>query len=72
MRIKTLKFKTNINCNNCIRSVTPFLNKVDSIEEWKVDIDNPNKILTVEFEDGSESDVVEAVKKAGFEIQESE
>ena len=72
MRIKTLKFKTNINCNNCIRSVTPFLNKVDSIEEWKVDIDNPNKILTVEFEDGSESDVVEAVKKAGFEIQELE
>jgi copper chaperone len=39
--MKTLKFKTNINCNNCIRSVTPFLNEIDSIEEWKVDIENP-------------------------------
>ena len=69
--MKTLKFKTNINCNNCIRSVTPFLNEVDSIEEWKVDIENEDKILTVESEDGSENDVVEAVKKAGFEIAKS-
>jgi len=69
--MKILKFKTNINCNNCIRSVTPFLNEVDSIEEWKVDIDNSDKILTVESENGAEGDVVEAVKKAGFEIVES-
>jgi len=69
--MKTLKFKTNINCNNCIRSVTPFLNEVDSIEEWKVDIDNFDKILTVESENGSEGDVVEAVNKAGFEIVKS-
>jgi len=69
--MKTLKFKTNINCDNCIRSVTPFLNEVDSIEEWKVDIDNEDKILTVESEDGSESVVVEAVRKAGFEITKS-
>jgi len=66
--MKTLKFKTNINCNNCIRSVTPFLNEVDSIEEWKVDIDNEDKVLTVESENGSEGEVVDAVKKAGFEI----
>ena len=69
--MKTLKFKTNINCNNCIRSVTPFLNEVDSIDEWSVDIDNENKILTVESDTGLESDIVEAVKKAGFEIVKS-
>jgi copper chaperone len=69
--MKTLKFKTNINCNNCIRSVTPFLNDVDSIDEWSVDINNENKILTIESDNGSEDDVVEAVKKAGFEISKS-
>lgn len=67
--MKTLKFKTNINCNNCIRSVTPFLNQVDSIDDWKVNIDDPAKILTVESDNGSEDDVIVAVKKAGFEIQ---
>ena len=70
--MKTLKFKTNINCNNCIRSVTPFLNEVDTVDEWKVDIDNPDKILTVELDNGSDKDVVEAVIKAGFKIQKVE
>mgnify|MGYP001817989817 CR=1 FL=1 len=67
--MKKLKFKTNINCNNCIRSVTPFLNKVDTIDLWQVDINNPDKILTVELdEDGSEEEVKNAVSEAGFEI----
>lgn len=68
--MKTLTFKTNINCSNCLRSVTPFLNEVDSIDLWKVDIEDPDKILTVESENGSEEEVKAAVKAAGFEIKE--
>ena len=63
-----LTFKTNINCNNCIRSVTGFLNDVKGIDQWKVDIDNPDKILTVEGDVTIEA-VVEAVEDAGFDIQ---
>ena len=33
----TVKYKTNINCNGCIKSVTPFLNELDNIETWEVD-----------------------------------
>ena len=66
--MKILKFKTNINCNNCIASVTPFLNNVDSIDEWRVDIETANKILEVESEDGIVEDVTSAVTEAGFEI----
>ena len=69
--MKKLEFKTNINCNNCIRSVTPFLNQVDTIETWKVDTDNPDKILSVELdEEGTEEEVRKAVLEAGFEIKE--
>ena len=68
--MKKVEFKTNINCNNCIRSVTPFLNQVDTIEMWKVDTENPDKILTVELdEDGTEEEVRNAVTEAGFEIK---
>lgn len=66
----TIKFKTNINCGNCVKSVTPFLNEVDSIETWKVDTENPEKILEVKLDGGSTEAVKEAVKKAGFEIVE--
>ncbi len=65
--MKELKFKTNINCSNCIKSVTPFLNQIDDIEEWKVDTDNPEKILTVLAEDDLDASTVsQTIEKAGF------
>jgi copper chaperone len=67
--MKTVKFKTNINCGSCIKSVTPFLNELDNLDEWKVDTENPAKILEVELDDEDENTVIEAVKKAGFEIE---
>ena len=66
--MKTIKYKTNINCEGCIKSVSPFLNELDNIETWRVDIENPDKILQVHLEDENEEVVVEVVKKAGFEI----
>lgn len=67
--METIKFKTNINCGGCLKSVTPHLNELDSIESWKVDIENPNKILEVKLESGDEEDVIKAVTEAGFEIE---
>lgn len=67
---KELKFKTSINCGNCVRSVTGFLNDVTGIDKWKVDTDHPEKILTVEGADTlQEGAIVEAVEDAGFDIQ---
>ena len=66
--METIKFKTNINCGGCLKSVTPHLDELDNVDSWKVDINNPDKILEVKIEDGNENTVVSAVKKAGFEI----
>lgn len=63
-----LQFKTNINCSNCIRTVTGFLNEVKGIEKWEVDTNNLDKILTVEGEDVMLDEVVAAVEEAGFDI----
>ena len=67
--MKTYKFKTNINCGGCIATITPYLDKVQGIKEWKVDTDNKNKILTVEAETAVEDDIVTAVKEAGYNIE---
>ena len=67
--MKTVKFETNINCGGCIKSVTPFLNALDNIDLWKVDTDNPDKILEVTLDDEDTQSVIDAVKKAGFEIE---
>jgi len=64
----TQQFKTNINCGNCVRTVTNFLNDVEGIEQWKVDTDNPDKILTVTGA-ASAAAIVEAIEDAGFDIE---
>jgi copper chaperone CopZ len=63
----TQQFKTNINCSNCVRAVTNFLNDVPGITKWSVDTDNPEKILTVEGS-AKQEDIEEAIDDAGFDI----
>ena len=63
-----LKFKTNINCGSCIKSVTPFLDEAVGDGNWKVDTANPDKVLTVVTEE-EVADVIEAVTDAGFKIE---
>jgi len=67
--MKTLRFKTNINCSNCLSKVTPFLNKKEGIHSWNVDTDNPDKILTVETEELEEEDILKTIKRTGFEAE---
>ena len=64
--MKPIQYKTNINCASCLQSVTPFLNDLDNIDTWKVDTDNPDKILEANLDDENEETVIEAVKKSWF------
>lgn len=65
----TLKFKTTIKCSGCLAKVTPFLNAEPSIEKWEVNIYTPEKTLTVESSEADTAKVIQAVEKAGFQIE---
>ena len=67
--MSTLKFKTSIDCGGCVRAITPHLNSVAGIDHWKVDTENPDKILTVDTGSVSADMVLQAVQKAGFKIE---
>lgn len=67
--MKTVKFKTTIDCGGCVKAVTPFLNELDNVDSWKVDLENPDRILEVELDDNDEEKVIEAVTKAGYKIE---
>lgn len=64
--MKTQKFKTNINCGNCLAKVTPILNAEPRVHSWGVDLESEDRILTVESDDMSAEDVFKTVIKAGF------
>ena len=68
--METLKLKTNINCSGCVARVTPSLNETIGENNWQVDTQNPNKILTVSGGVINKSEVIKAVEKAGFKAEE--
>ncbi|MET4075941.1 heavy-metal-associated domain-containing protein [Hymenobacter sp. UYCo722] len=67
--MKTLQFKTNINCGGCIKAVTPALNQEAGAGNWQVDTATPDKILTINSDQLTAEQVVRAVEQAGFKIQ---
>lgn len=67
--MKILKFKTNINCDACVAKVTPVLDGESSVEKWKVDTKNANKILTVEGENINEQELIESLDKIGYKAE---
>lgn len=64
--MKKLQFKTNIQCGNCLSKVSPKLNEQTGIHTWRVDLQDPNRTLTVETETLEPEDIRKAVLKAGF------
>lgn len=64
--MKRYQFKTTINCGGCVAKVTPHLNSNASIKNWDVDINDPQKTLTVETENMEETDIKKMIEKLGF------
>ena len=64
--MKKLSFKTNIQCGNCLSKVSPKLNEQADIHSWSLNLQDPNRTLTVETETLDAEDIRKAVLKAGF------
>jgi copper chaperone CopZ len=62
------KFKTNINCGNCIKTITPYLDELKDAK-WKVDTDDKRKVLEVLTENLSQQEIIDKVHEAGYEAQ---
>ncbi len=68
--MKTIQLKTNIMCGSCIEKVTPVLNEKFGENNWKVDTQNPKKVLTVTAENVDKKEVINAVAQAGYKAEE--
>lgn len=67
--MKILTFTSNIACNACLSKVKPFLDELEGVIKWEVDIENPQKILTVQSNELSADQIQEAVIKAGYQLE---
>ncbi len=67
--MRTLTFKTNIKCGNCVATVTPYLEAVPGIDSWIVDLNDANRTLTVQTDSADAETVRKAVETAGYKAE---
>jgi copper chaperone len=68
--MEAMKFKTTIKCSGCIEKVTPVLDDKVGKDNWQVDTQNPDKILTViNDENLTKDEIIKAVQQAGFKAE---
>jgi copper chaperone len=68
----TYSFKTDINCLGCVHEIKPNLDKLEEsqdIEHWKVDLNSPDNILTIETNNLTAEEVETVIQTAGFKAQ---
>jgi copper chaperone CopZ len=68
--MQTLQFKTNVKCNGCKAAITPYLDNEPSISNWRVDIYDEDRVLTVEGESLEPEVIVGLLKQAGYFAEE--
>ena len=67
--MSTLKFKSTIKCGGCIATVTPELEKLENIISWHVDLQSPERILTVEGDQIDASKIMQALAAVGYPLE---
>lgn len=66
--METINFKTNIKCDACVAKVAPALNESVGKDNWKVNLQSPERILSVSGEADVET-VQEALKTVGYNAE---
>jgi copper chaperone len=66
--MKTIRFKTNLKCGGCVKAITPGLESLNIIDTWSVDLETPDRILEIKAPEDVSEQVIESVKKAGYQI----
>ena len=67
--METYKFRTNLKCGGCVATVAPFLDALEGIEKWSVDLSVPERLLTVEVEGIEPAGVTKVIGDAGYQAE---
>jgi copper chaperone len=70
--METVKFRTNIGCADCLKVASILLNADTQILYWHVEMDHPERLLTVMGCVVNPDRVVYNLRFAGFKVERTE
>lgn len=73
--MKTIRFKSNLKCQGCIKAIKPGMDNLDELKSWRVFLDVNDKIVEVETDadtDKVAEKVQDVASKAGYNLEKLE
>ncbi len=68
--MNTFRFETNIISQEAVNKLKSKFEEFNTITDWKINIKDPQRILTVTSSDMNSLDIMKLVQKAGFRSNE--
>ncbi len=67
--MKTLEFKTSVETEGAIGTLSFLLDSESTIDDWNINIEDPNRTLTVSGKNLEPHTIYDLFKKAGFSAE---
>ena len=61
--------KTNLHCDKCISKVEPILKEDSSVDQYKFELENPNKLVTVQGPSIDVQQIISKFEMAGYSAE---
>ena len=67
--MEIINFKTNVESQEALSKVAPYLDKEESISKWSIDTESTDKILSVSGTNLDPQTVEKVIEQAGFRAE---
>lgn len=67
--METLTLKTDLHCNSCVNKVEPILSSNPGIEEFTINLEHPDKIVSIKGKELNSHDLISKFQDAGYHAE---
>jgi len=67
--MELVKIKTDLSCKHCVMKVEPLLKNVNGIVDYSIDLEHPDKLVTISSDSADINALISGFKKAGYQAK---
>jgi len=67
--MEQIKLKTDLSCKHCVMKVEPVLKATEGIVSYSIDLENPDKTLTIESHGANIDQLIKDFNKVGYHAE---
>lgn len=67
--MEALTLKTDLHCNSCVTNVEPILLSISDVEEYSIDLEHPDKIISIKGKGLKSQEIISRLNNAGYHAE---